>query len=87
MIVFTAAIVAGLTKVSLSLPSLRMREVLSVVMPQPSASGPAKDFTFWKSLTEYSYSVPCCQISWYSLHTGRGRLIPCSLVFGKKSGN
>ena len=62
--VFCTAMVAGSTHVRVALPSLKMRDVWSVVAPQPSGRGPAADFTLSRLLTGYSYSFPLFQISW-----------------------
>lgn len=54
----------GSTQLRVELPSLMMRDVWSVVTPQPSDSGPAADFTLSRLATGYSYSFPLFQISW-----------------------
>lgn len=55
--------VAGSTKERELLPSLRIRDLLSVVIPHPSDKGPAKVLTSSKLRVSYSYSLPLCHTS------------------------
>ena len=81
------ASVAGSTQDSTLLPSLMISEVLSVVTPQPSLSGPIALCTASKSPTGYSYSLPLFHTSWYSLQQSKptrvsmigyaAELLPC----------
>ncbi len=64
LMLFVTVSEVGSTQLRVELPSLMMRDVWSVVTPQPSVRGPITDFTLSRLLAGYSYSFPLFQTSW-----------------------